>query len=393
MGITGNLKTMQLAELLQWLSQSKKTGTLVIDNGEVTKRIFFEDGRIVSSSSTDPQEYLGQFLISYGHITEEEMNGAIQMQEKTGMLLGKILVSIGAVTEDDLYRVLQIKAEEAIYDLFTWDEADFEFLDDELPQREMVPISLGVTGLVLEGARRVDEWSRIRQRIPSSAAIVVTVVDDPIDPELTLSEQQVMAYVEDGKTVEQLQSDSHSTEFFVCRVLYDAAERGHVKIVLPPWERGEGGGEVREESGSEPEAAPSAAAPQAPPDQVDANLLLNLAREILEEEEYEKALRHLRAARELEPYKREVKEEVERAEAKVREALEEEGVTLDAKPTLTRSMEELTTSQLTRNEGFVLSRINGSYDIANICKISSLPELDALLAFWRLKKAGHIELG
>ena len=211
MGITGNLQTMQLSELLQWLSQSKKSGTLVIDDGEVEKRIFFADGRIVSSSSSDPREYLGQFLISRGHITEEEMNGAIQMQEKTGMLLGKILVSIGAVEKDEVHEILRLKAQEAIYDLFTWEQADFEFLDDEMPEREMIPISLDVTGIVLEGARRVDEWSRIRTRIPSLDALVVTLVDDPIDPELTLSEQQVLAYVEDGKTVEQIRALSHAT--------------------------------------------------------------------------------------------------------------------------------------------------------------------------------------
>ena len=51
MGIVGNLKTMQLEELLQWLSQSKKNGTLQINNGKVEKKIFFKDGRIISSAS------------------------------------------------------------------------------------------------------------------------------------------------------------------------------------------------------------------------------------------------------------------------------------------------------------------------------------------------------
>ena len=51
MGIVGNLRTMQLEELLQWLSQSKKTGTLEIDHGKIEKKIFFKDGLIVSSSS------------------------------------------------------------------------------------------------------------------------------------------------------------------------------------------------------------------------------------------------------------------------------------------------------------------------------------------------------
>ena len=58
MGITGNLKTMELSELLQWLSQSRKTGTLVIDNGKVEKRIFFEDGKVISAAASDPKEYL-----------------------------------------------------------------------------------------------------------------------------------------------------------------------------------------------------------------------------------------------------------------------------------------------------------------------------------------------
>lgn len=383
MGITGNLQTMQLSELLQWLSQSKKTGTLVIDDGAVEKRIFFADGRIVSSSSSDPREYLGQFLISRGHITEEEMNGAIQMQEKTGMLLGKILVSIGAVSKEDVHEILRLKAQEAIYDLFTWEQADFEFLDDEMPEREMIPISLDVTGIVLEGARRVDEWSRIRTRIPSLDAMVVTMVDDPIDPELTLSEQQVLAYVEDGKTVEQIRAQSHATEFFACRVIFEAVERGDLKVVLPPWER------AAEET---KDAEAGAAAAAVTPENIDAQLLIDAARPHLEAGRYEQALRHLRAARELDPFDRDVKTEVETVENEVRAALSQAGVTPQATPTLTRSMEELTTSQLSRNEGFVLSRINGSYDIANIIKISSLPELDALLAFWRLQKAGHISL-
>ena len=54
MSITGNLKTMELAELLQWLSGAMKTGTLVVENGKVTKQIFFREGMIVSSASTDP---------------------------------------------------------------------------------------------------------------------------------------------------------------------------------------------------------------------------------------------------------------------------------------------------------------------------------------------------
>ena len=77
MGITGNLKTMELSELLQWLSQSRKTGTLVIDNGEVEKRIFFEAGKVISAAASDPKEYLGHFLVSHGFIDEATLAQAM----------------------------------------------------------------------------------------------------------------------------------------------------------------------------------------------------------------------------------------------------------------------------------------------------------------------------
>lgn len=388
MGITGNLETMQLSELLQWLSQSKKTGTLVIDSGTVEKRIFFDQGRIISSASTDPREYLGQFMVSQGYITNEELTGAIQMQEKTGMMLGKILVSIGAIQEEDVHSLLRLKAEESIFDVFTWTLGSFEFLDGAMPQYEMIPISLDVTGLVLEGARRLDEWNRIRRAVPSMDAVPVSLVDDLMDVTRTLppGDLQVLREIDDRSTVQDIRDRTHSTDFFVSRVLFEAAQAKRIKVILPPWK-----GRV---PGERPALVAAAAAPAASSavGDITPEALIAAARPHLDAARYEQALRHLRAARALEPHDRDVKQAVEEAEAKIRAALQDAGVKPASIPKLERSLEELTSSQLSRNEGFVLSRINGSYDIGSIIKISSLPELDALVAFWRLSEAGHVSL-
>lgn len=397
MGITGNLETMQLSELLQWLSQSKKSGTLVIDDSRVEKKVFFRQGRVISSSSSDPQEYLGQFMVSRGHITSEELTGAIQMQQKTGMLLGKILVSIGAIEEREVHRLLQIKAEESIYDIFAWEEGQFEFLDGELPTLEMIPISLDVTGLVMEGARRVDEWNRIRTVIPSADAIPVSLVDDlGSNPDLAAEERRVLSAVDDRSTVSEVQERAHATEFFACRVLFRAVEAKRVKVIPAPWEGRSLGspltGEGAEAGAAGAGAAAASSATGTGTVTVTGQMLFDAAGPLLESNDYEAALRHLRAARELEPTDRALKKAVDEAQEKVRTALQKAGVKPTAVPTLTTSLEELTTSQLSRNEGFVLSRINGSYDIGAITKISSLSELDAMLAFWRLQRAGHVEL-
>ena len=173
MGLSGNLQTMLPGDLLQWLSLGQKTGTLVISNKRVEKKIFFRRGRVISSASNDPREYLGQFLMSHGYLTEPELKKAMEGQLQSRILLGKILVMIDVIAESDLQRLMRLKAEEEIYDIFLWNDGEFYFIDDELPQMEMIPLQVDVTGIIMEGTRRVDEWSRIRELIPGDDLVPV----------------------------------------------------------------------------------------------------------------------------------------------------------------------------------------------------------------------------
>src|ERR1051325_10908318 len=112
MGVSGNLKTMLPGDLLQWLSLGQKTGTLIVAKKGIEKKIFFQRGRVISSASNDPREYLGQFLMSHGYITEPELMKAMEVQQQSRILLGKILVMIDVISEEDLLRLMRLKAEE-----------------------------------------------------------------------------------------------------------------------------------------------------------------------------------------------------------------------------------------------------------------------------------------
>jgi hypothetical protein len=380
MSITGNIQTMELAELLQWLSQGSKTGTLVIDNGEVTKRIFFRNGRIISSASTDPHEHLGHFLVSHGFITENELAKAMANQETSKMLLGKILTTAGAISEQDLHRLLRLKAEESIYDLFAWKEGEFRFMEEELPNSTMVPMDLDVTSIVLEGVHRIDEWLRIREAIPNAQAIPVSITDLLADPNLSPAHRHVLEQVNDDRTVEEIQIQTHSSEFLVSKVLYEQARLKRLKIVRPRWAN----------PGESPASLVAGAA--AGNSSVGADELVVQAKKLISRKEFEKGLRHLRAARSLEPDSKSVLQAMEKGEEIVAAQMELAGISLDSVPSLTRTMQELTKLRLSPQEGFILTRVNASYDIRSIVKISPMPQIDALLVFYRLLEAGHIEL-
>lgn len=368
MSITGNIKTMQLAELLQWLSQSQKTGTLVFDNGQVEKRVFFRDGLIISSASTDPKEYLGHFLVSHGFITEEQLSEGMRRQAATKVLLGRILVEMGAIAEADVHRMLRMKAEESIYEIFSWQQGDFRFLE-EVPATPMVPMSMDVTGLVLEAMRRLDEWKRIREVIhsPRAVPVLVATIDDPdLDP----GQRLILSMVNDDRSVEDICLETHSSDFYASQVLFERWKTGHLKVVNPK----------------------SPAVSQTLPIAVDAPALLRLAQTYLQNGDYERAVRHYRAARSLDPENKQVVGTVQKAEERMKGELEKMGVALNSIPTLSRKMEELTTVAISPQEGFILSRINGAYDIQSILKISPMPPLEAQIVFWKLLRAGHITL-
>lgn len=377
MSISGNLRTMELSELLQWLNQGKKSGTLIIDDGKVRKKIFFDKGNIVASASNSPSEYLGHFLVAHGFITEAELAKAIELQETTPMLLGKILVNVGGISEEDLRRLLVLKTEESVYDMFSWEEAEFRFVDDETIDRGMIPISLDVTGIILQGMNRLDEWNRIRRFIPSAGCIPVAVgfLDEP---EAGVGERQILRLVDDDRTIQEICLETHSSEFFVCQTLYQQIEKGRLKMVRP------------RDTPTAPTPSPDLQSASIPV--LSAEALLQAAERHLEEKAFDRALRHLRAARSLEPDNEQVMSQVKAGEERIRTSLREEGVEVSSVPRLARKVEELTGLRLSPEEGFVLSRIDGSYDIQSILKISPMDQLDAQLVFHKLLKNGHITL-
>ncbi len=370
MGITGNLKTMELSELLQWLSQSRKTGTLVIDNGNVEKRIFFQEGKVISAAASDPKEYLGHFLVSHGFIDEAVLAQAMDMQKETRMLLGKILVTIGAISEADLEKMLRLKAEEGIYELFTWPEGDFEFLDGNLPEYTMVPLSIDIPGIVMEGTRRLDEWKAMRERISSPLCVPVQVAQWTLK-EGAAGEAKILAQVDDDRTIQEIALQTHSSEFFVCRVLFDQLRQRRLKVVRP---RSEGS-----LSGPSPET-------------VNSEALMATAQRYIEDGELELALRHLKAARSVAPDNQTVRLAVDRAEGIIRERIEAAGVVLGSVPRLTEKATDIDSVDIGPQEAFILSRLNGLYDLQTLLKISPMRPLESQVVFWKLLRTGYIEL-
>jgi hypothetical protein len=369
MSLAGNLRTMDLPEVLQWIASARKTGTLHLERRSIQKRIYFQGGAIYTSWSNDPRESMGQILVRERLVTEEQLFKALLRREQQGTMLGIMLVEDGTVAEEDVRRIIRIKTEESIYDLFLWPEGRFEFKDGETAGDDLIPIDLDVTSAIMEGVRRVDEWGRIRTVFVSSD--ISFALPRGMPAEVTdVVERRFLELAGAGLTLAALSLELRRSEFETAEMAFSLHGRGVLSVVEP-----------------------RSAAVKADRDTVGTiQALLADGGLRLTERRYELALQCYEEVLTLDRLNQHAKKGlVATIEARDRERTMKK-VPLDKVPRLTMDMASLTRQNFDPQEGFVLSRVNGMWDVGSILKLCPMNESDVLLIFARLLERKVIDL-
>ncbi len=157
MPIQGDLNAMPVSELLMWISQFQKTGTLEIRTPQSTETLAFDSGALVFSSSSNPERTLGRLLIKYGIVTEEGHKRARELRKTKSVAVAKALLDLEIVTEPQLIRFLRKKAEGELYDIFDVHEGEFTFTERNLPALELLPMRVDVSKMLLRITQNKDE--------------------------------------------------------------------------------------------------------------------------------------------------------------------------------------------------------------------------------------------
>ena len=170
MAIKGSLKEASLPDVLQLLSMGRKTGCLGLSFHDSFGSIYFDSGRICHAAIVNRP----------------------------------------------------LDTENSVYTLFTWTSGTFNFEPGVEPEDGAERVSVDPQSLLLEGARRVDEWSLIEKKIPSFD--VVFSLDRPRlmrnrDP-LTSEQEALLPLIDGHRDINGLIRDSSLGEFEVGKALY-----------------------------------------------------------------------------------------------------------------------------------------------------------------------------
>jgi hypothetical protein len=374
MAIQGTLKTMSLTDLLQFLAAGRKSGTLKFDHGKITKQVYFKKGMIVGSKSNDPREYLGQVLLHYGKVDDNQLKAAREVQRTSGAKLGEVLVEQGFLTEAEVLEILRTRTLDAIYDLFVWTDGNFEFYDEETLPEDLLLIEVEPTTVIMEGIYRIDELARYRTLVPSDRSILELNAGWTSSLKLGKEFRQILYFVEKRMSVAEICYHMHASAFHVYGQLYTLISEGIARV-----------------AGELPEGTPSpVAAVEDLPESVT-EMVWSAERKL--EEDPEAALLIIQKALQEQPNNPEAQSLLPTAEEKfIKRVYETGGISPRSVPKLRVSPSDLTTQQIDPQEGFVLSRINGSWDIQSILSICPFREADCLRMIKKLMERGIVEI-
>ena len=365
MSFGGELKTLPFPDILDWIARRMKTGSLELKRRSTEKRLTFRDGLLHSSFSNDPRETLGQALVREGLVKEEQLFTALNKQEKEGKRLGQILIGDGILTEPDLKRTLRNNAEEVVYELFLWPDGRFEFRDEDVPKDLRISLDIEIPYVLEEGHHRRLAWARLKEKFPSSDVTFNVLkeahgIEDP-------GHWNILGLAATGKTLAGIALETRRSEFETALLLEGLMALGALGVA-----------EARPGEGSDPVGAIQA--------------LLKRGERRLKEGRYDAALEAFEAVLSLDFLNQEAKKGlVAVGEGRKRERVART-VPLDKVPVLLVGAVTLTQQSFDSQEGFLLSRINGQWDVQSILKLCPMPEVDALAIFVRLLERKIIEL-
>lgn len=222
--MSGDIGAVALAEIMQILQMQRQTGVLRVINNRTTVAIAIRQGLIdlVQSRGASEEFRLGRYFIERGLVSRDQIEAVLKARTAQE-LTGEALVTAGLVTRDDVTDALARQSSELTYDVLRWSFGRFAFTRESFSaEAEAARLGLGISGLVLEGFRRVDEWRLMEGTINFDQVVVVdqVMLDGVGSGKLTRSEQLVLGAVDGARTVSEVVKESAVGSFDALKIIY-----------------------------------------------------------------------------------------------------------------------------------------------------------------------------
>ena len=227
------LDIVGIPTLFQSISDERKQGNLKIQSSHGEKYIYFSKGKILQVSSPQNPSILAEGLRRHPDLDEESYQVLCEQQKRTGQSLASLLLA----DEEDgpalVTAICQFQILEEICELFTWQDCHSEFFEGDpdpmlfdLEILDIEPMDIGV--VLLEAARRSDEWKMILDKLPSKKDVPYQVKQLPTDA--NTEQQQVFAAVDGFRNIEDLLTVVRLSPFGAMSAMSELSDQENIAL-------------------------------------------------------------------------------------------------------------------------------------------------------------------
>jgi len=250
MALKGDIKEFSLIDVIQLISQSSKSGILIITLDNMTVKIYFKDGKLVDVKG-EGEEFsfkIGNYLVSKGVITEEELKMYLEKQKKVPIRIGQILVDEGKITNEELKRFYREHIKEKFSKILSLESGKYEFIQtivDYNPD-EIEPISIDT--ILLDLLKNIDEIKLFKKKIKNIGFIYKKTYKDltlEVDENLTAEEpikiekdkilmskdaSKIYMLIDGQNSISEIISKTALDEYTVLKIIFLLSEKNLIEI-------------------------------------------------------------------------------------------------------------------------------------------------------------------
>src|SRR6476620_12034862 len=236
MAIEGPLRELGIHDVFQLLDLSRKTGALRVtsDLRDDEGVVLFDGGRVIHASVRSHPTSIERILRQAGKVNDADLAVASALDTRAGEGLGDRLVRAGVLTQRELERQLRLAIESVVFELLSWQEGFFSFEERAVAEVPIdAKIRISTESLLMEGARRIDEWSRIADKVPSMSAIpdLAPVEDDRASVlDLLPHEWEVLMMIDGTRDLRGIAAALGRSEFEIAKIAYGLVSTGVVEL-------------------------------------------------------------------------------------------------------------------------------------------------------------------
>jgi len=237
MALKGNLRDFSTTQLLNLINLAKKTGTLVIEGPGQAAQLSFRNGRLIYGQIGQEDGNLTGILHKAGKLNDEQARvlreRAAHSSDKE---LGLLLINAGYVSQTDILLSIRAHVLDIVYRLITWAEGLFRFDQNVLPSDERITVPIELENVIIEGARRMREWERLSEELPS-LEMALKFNERPTinirDMKLSVEEWRVVSFINPKNSMKAIAKANNLSDLEIRRIVYGLLQAGLVEVIRP----------------------------------------------------------------------------------------------------------------------------------------------------------------